>query len=150
MPYPAAYALYRFAAGMLAIRRDSASGRDSLRRAAAISRRLSARPLLARIEDVATRANLLLDPVDAGQAKSRPAGLSERELEVLGLMAAGMTNREIGDRLFITQKTASHHVSSVLGKLGVRTRSQAAAEAVRLNLAGGDGYRASARSEQPN
>jgi ATP/maltotriose-dependent transcriptional regulator MalT len=150
MPYPAAYALYRTASAMLAGRRDSAAGRDALRRAAATSRLLSARPLLAEIEDLAARANVQLDAPSAGKVNVRPAGLSERELEVLGLIAAGMTNREIGDRLFITPKTASHHVSSVLGKLGVRTRSEAAAEAVRMSLEAGGSHRTPVRTEQPN
>jgi DNA-binding NarL/FixJ family response regulator len=150
MPYPAAYALYRTASAMLAGRRDSAAGRDALRRAAATSRLLSARPLLAEIEDLAARANVQLDAPSAGKVSVRPAGLSERELEVLGLIAAGMTNREIGDRLFITPKTASHHVSSVLGKLGVRTRSEAAAEAVRMSLEAGGSHRTPVRTEQPN
>jgi DNA-binding NarL/FixJ family response regulator len=55
---------------------------------------------------------------------------------VLRLVAAGRTNREIADELFITEGTAGTHVSNILGKLGVRTRTEAAAIAHRLSLAG--------------
>ena len=53
--------------------------------------------------------------------------LTARELEVLDLVAAGWTNQQIGDRLFITRKTASVHVSNILAKLGAATRTEAAA-----------------------
>jgi DNA-binding CsgD family transcriptional regulator/tetratricopeptide (TPR) repeat protein len=53
-----------------------------------------------------------------------PAGLTEREAEVAELAAAGLTNREIADRLTLTEKTVSHHVSAVLGKLGARRRAE--------------------------
>ena len=67
-------------------------------------------------------------------------GLSKRELEVLGLIAQGRTNREIGDRLFISQKTVGVHVGNILAKLGVSGRVEAAAVAIRLGLeAGGTG-----------
>jgi DNA-binding CsgD family transcriptional regulator len=61
-------------------------------------------------------------------------GLSRRELEVLVLVTRGMTDREIGDSLFITRRTAAAHVASILAKLGVPSRSAAAAEAVRREL----------------
>jgi DNA-binding CsgD family transcriptional regulator len=67
-------------------------------------------------------------------------GLSRRELEVLGLIAQGRTNREIGDRLFISQKTVGVHVGNILAKLGVSGRVEAAAVAIRLGLeTGGQG-----------
>lgn len=61
-------------------------------------------------------------------------GLTRREAEVLELVAAGRTNRQIGAELFITEKTASIHVSRILAKLGVAGRGQAAAVAHRLGL----------------
>ena len=61
--------------------------------------------------------------------------LTDRELTVLGLVAEGHTNREIGETLFISEKTASVHVSRILAKLGVRSRVEAATSAHRLGLA---------------
>jgi DNA-binding CsgD family transcriptional regulator len=61
-------------------------------------------------------------------------GLTVRELDVLRLVAAGRSNREIADELFISVKTASVHVSNILAKLGVRGRGEAAATAHRLRL----------------
>jgi DNA-binding NarL/FixJ family response regulator len=65
----------------------------------------------------------------AGAAPSTDgvAGLTSRETEVLSLLAHGRTNREIGQALFITEKTASVHVSNILAKLGVSNRGEAAA-----------------------
>jgi DNA-binding NarL/FixJ family response regulator len=57
-----------------------------------------------------------------------------RELEVLRLVAAGLGNREIAAELFISPKTASVHVSNILGKLGVASRGEAAATAHRLHI----------------
>jgi DNA-binding CsgD family transcriptional regulator/tetratricopeptide (TPR) repeat protein len=64
-------------------------------------------------------------------------GLSNREREVLVLIAQGRTNREIGERLFISQKTVGVHVGRILSKLGVSGRVEAAAVAIRLGMAGG-------------
>ena len=61
-------------------------------------------------------------------------GLSNREREVLGLIVLGRTNREIGERLFISQKTVGVHVGNILSKLGVSGRVEAAAVAIRLGL----------------
>jgi DNA-binding CsgD family transcriptional regulator len=62
-------------------------------------------------------------------------GLSRREHEVLALISEGRTNREIGERLFISQKTVGVHVGNILAKLGVSGRVEAAAVAIRLGLA---------------
>ena len=69
-----------------------------------------------------TEANVLLDP------------LSERELEILKLIAQGMSNREIAATLFITEGTAKNHISNILSKLGVRDRTQAVLRAQELGL----------------
>ena len=69
-----------------------------------------------------------------GGAGGDTFGLSRRELEVLALIARGRTNREIGDRLFISQKTVGVHVGNILSKLGVSGRVEAAAVAIRLGL----------------
>jgi HD-GYP domain-containing protein (c-di-GMP phosphodiesterase class II) len=64
-----------------------------------------------------------------------PAGLSEREVEVLRAMARGLGNREIGSRLGISPRTAEHHVQNVYGKLGVTSRAAAAIFAMEHGLA---------------
>jgi DNA-binding NarL/FixJ family response regulator len=67
-------------------------------------------------------------------APSDAIGLTEREREVIRLVAAGQSNQQIAEALFITRKTASVHVSIILGKLGVANRVEAAAVAHRLGL----------------
>jgi DNA-binding CsgD family transcriptional regulator len=69
------------------------------------------------------------------RTQANPAGLTARELEILALVTAGERNGEIATRLFLSEKTVEHHVSSILRKLGVRSRAQAAATAQRLGLA---------------
>jgi DNA-binding NarL/FixJ family response regulator len=98
-------------------------------------------PLRAEIELLARRGRLRLqqqvDATAAPEAPPSPAaslGLTHRETEVLALVAAGRTNRQIGEALFITEKTASLHVSHILTKLGVAGRGEAAAIAHRLGL----------------
>ena len=61
--------------------------------------------------------------------RANPAGLTDRQLAVLGLVSEGMTNAEIADRLTVSVRTVDHHVAAVLGKLGVRSRREAAAAA---------------------
>jgi DNA-binding NarL/FixJ family response regulator len=69
---------------------------------------------------------------DAGDALVEP--LTKREREVLTLLAEGLTNRKIADRLRISEHTAKFHVNAVMGKLGVQTRAEAVVRAVRLGL----------------
>src|SRR5262249_28043695 len=99
---------------------------------------LGAEPLRREIEEVARRARVDLDRqrgvVDPPPKPDAAFGLTARELEVLGLLVAGLTNREIGGRLFISENTAGVHVSNILGKLGASRRLEAAAMAHRLGL----------------
>jgi DNA-binding CsgD family transcriptional regulator/tetratricopeptide (TPR) repeat protein len=68
------------------------------------------------------------------QTRANPAGLTARELEVLALVADGLRNADIAQRLVVSAKTIDHHVSAILRKLDVRTRGEAAAKAARLGL----------------
>jgi DNA-binding CsgD family transcriptional regulator len=81
--------------------------------------------------------NLGVKRIGRGPRRStvnNPRQLTSRQVEILVLLAEHMTNAEIAARLFITPKTVEHHVSAILGKLGVKSRTRAAAEAVRLGL----------------
>jgi DNA-binding NarL/FixJ family response regulator len=135
-PYPQAQALLHAAEAALAHGdRDGAAAR--LRRAAPLAAGLGARPLGEQIAILARRAGIRLDGEAAGQdAGAGELGLTERELEVLRLVAAGRSNRDIAAELFISPKTASVHVSNILGKLGVGSRGEAAARAHALRLFG--------------
>jgi len=141
-PYPLAVALLRSAEAALA-GGDRDGGGNQLRRAAELAQRLGARPLSDETALLARRARIPLgQPGDAADPRAAPAqisepdrlGLTARELEVLRLVAAGRSNREIAGELFISVKTASVHVSNILGKLGTATRGEAAATAYRLRL----------------
>ena len=131
-PYPLAYALLR-AAGAAATAGDRDAAASRLQQAAELAGQLRARPLLEQISRLARRAHVAITGTSpAGPAV--PFGLTGRELEVLRLVAAGLGNREIAAELFISPKTASVHVSNILGKLGVASRGEAAATAHRLHL----------------
>jgi len=75
----------------------------------------------------------VLDRVRHGErAPEELAGLTEREREILGLVTQGLTNRQIGERLYLAEKTVKNYVSSILAKLGLERRTQAAVLASRL------------------
>ena len=139
--YTAAYARFRQAEALLAAKAPRAQIQPVLRAAHRTTVALGVGPLGREIELLAGRGRLRLDEPTAGvaapEAPPTPAaslGLTRREAEVLALVAAGQTNRQIGAELFITEKTASIHVSRILAKLGVAGRGQAAAVAHRLGL----------------
>jgi DNA-binding CsgD family transcriptional regulator len=135
LPYEAAYARYREGEALLAGRHAATRTTASLQSAHAAARSMGARPLQTAIEDLATRGRIDLSGAEEARRQAeRPGGLSKREQEILNLVAAGWTNRQIGQSLFITEKTASHHVSNILAKLGVADRTAAAAEAIRLGI----------------
>jgi DNA-binding CsgD family transcriptional regulator len=67
--------------------------------------------------------------------KEHPAGLTRREGEILELIVQGLTNAEMAEQLYLSERTVEHHVSAVLGKLGVSSRSAARREATRRGLA---------------
>ena len=103
-----------------------------------LRRRSAPQPLVDDIEALARRARISLDapvvPV-LGESDAVRLGLTSREAEVLALVAVGKTNREIGAELFVSEKTASVHVSNILRKLGVSSRVDAAAIAQRVGVA---------------
>ena len=140
-PYPLAYSLLRLAeAAAAAGKRQEAS--RSVRQAYVLASGVGAAPIADEAAALARRTRLNLDdPV--GQAIA-PATedplarleLTEREREILVLLAAGRSNPQIAEALFISPKTASVHVSNVLAKLGVDSRVEAAAVAHRLGVTG--------------
>jgi DNA-binding CsgD family transcriptional regulator len=139
-PYRIAYAGFRHAEALLAAGdRDRAA--QVLGRAAEVTGRLGARPLEGEVQALARRARLDLAPPAAAAAPAAGApapaaqlGLTPREAEVLALVAAGRSNRQVAEALFISPKTVGVHVSNILAKLGVAGRVEAAAIAHRLGL----------------
>jgi DNA-binding CsgD family transcriptional regulator len=134
--YETARAQWRLAEALVeAGRRDEAAAVWRAARGAAS--RLRSAPLAGALDDLARRARLDPGTGNRGGHGTRPGGttplaaLTGREREVLRLLARGMSNREIGTELFITPKTASVHVSNILGKLGAASRTEAAAIAHR-------------------
>jgi len=138
-PHHAGYAWWRRAQAQLDAGQPASAAADALRAAAAAADGHA--PLLAQVRLLAERARITLQPEAQPQAQSRsqpqaPAGygLTARELAVLRLLAAGRSNAQIGAELYISPSTASVHVTSILRKLGVSSRVQAAALAERAGL----------------
>jgi DNA-binding CsgD family transcriptional regulator/tetratricopeptide (TPR) repeat protein len=150
-PYPAAYATWREAEALLAGRYRTAGAAEALRAAHQVAVHLGAEPFRRQVEELGRRARIsLLPPGGPGaptpgagsggagsETRSALSALTKRELQVLGLVAEGRTNRQVAAGLFISEKTASLHVSHILAKLGVASRVQAGALAHRLGLVGG-------------
>ena len=138
--YEAARTRWRLAEA-LAEAGDRPGAEEQWRLAARTAGQLRAAPLRAALDDLARRARLggtgapgQAPPEGTSAGGTGAGGLAAptaREREVLRLIAEGRTNREIGAALFISAKTASVHVSNILGKLGVASRTEAAAVALR-------------------
>ena len=102
-----------------------------------IASELGAQPLLDAAEALARGARLRVSPEEPEDTAPAPApapfGLTRREQEVCEVMAQGATNREIAAKLYISERTAAVHVSSILRKLGVQTRLEASLIVQRLS-----------------
>jgi DNA-binding NarL/FixJ family response regulator len=140
-PYPLAYTLLRLAEAQAAVG-DRLAAATSVRDAHDRAAEVGARPIVAEAAALAQRNRLDLAGTNATPvgpvAPADPFGrfgLTEREREVLLLLAGGQSNPQIAQTLFISPKTASVHVSNILAKLGVAGRVEAAAVAHRLGVA---------------
>ena len=98
------------------------------------ARRLRAEVTAGRLDSDAVAGVLDAAGQSGGVRRSRPAGLTERQIEVLRLMARGMSNRQLADRLVISRRTAEHHVQDVYLRIGVSTRAAAAMFAMEHGL----------------
>jgi DNA-binding NarL/FixJ family response regulator len=110
-----------------------------VRQAVAAFEALGAAPAIGqamrRLRDLGVRDLPSLRRGPRESTRANPAGLTSREAEVLALLAEGLRNTEIADRLFLTPKTVSHHLSAIYAKLGVSTRTEAARAAARVGIA---------------
>ena len=140
-PYLQAQARWRQAEAHLA-RREREPAAAAAREAQELAMRVGSEWLIVELASFAARARLDLGTPERAATpdptEERPFGLTERELQVLELVATGATNREIGERLFMAEKTASVHVSRILAKLDVRGRTEAAALAARQGIVAHD------------
>jgi DNA-binding CsgD family transcriptional regulator len=131
-----AYARWRAAEACLPRRSDRADGTAHLRRAHAMATELGAAPLLEQIQTLATSAGIALTAASPASAAGEEAlslpGLTARENEILRLVAAGYTYREIARALVISEKTVSAHISSMLRKTSTASRTELAQKYRRL------------------
>ncbi len=121
-----------------AMARADSGTEENLRSALDIFQRLGARPAADWTRPLLRELGIEQVPPRPREAtRVRPAMLTARQMEVLGLVTEGLTDAEIAERLFISPKTAGHHVSAILRKLGVRSRTEAAAAALKMGIAPG-------------
>jgi DNA-binding CsgD family transcriptional regulator len=123
---------HRLADARLRARGDRSRAAAELEAARVSATALGAAPLLADLDLLARRGRLADAAAEDADERLRDLGLTDREREVLGLVVEGRTNRQIGEALFISEKTASVHVTNLLRKLGVDNRRAAAEMARRL------------------
>ncbi len=109
--------------------RDREQARILLDEAQTIAVELGMRPLAKRVQERLDRIGSI-----APEPQDYPSGLSQREVEVLRLVAQGKSNREIGEELVITEGTARRHVSNIYQKIGLNNRSEATSYALREGL----------------
>jgi DNA-binding CsgD family transcriptional regulator/tetratricopeptide (TPR) repeat protein len=107
---------------------------EALAEALQIARRLGAEPLARRVSTRMRDLGMRIPRGPRRTTRANPAGLTARQLEVLALIAQGLTNAEIAERLVVSQRTAEHHVAAVLAKLGTANRRDAARRAAELRL----------------
>ena len=107
---------------------------EPLTEAIEIARRLGAEPLTRRVAGRLREQGLNVPRPARESTLANPAGLTARQLEVLALVARGLTNAEIAEHLVVSPRTAEHHVAAVLTKLGAATRRDAASRASELGL----------------
>jgi DNA-binding CsgD family transcriptional regulator len=107
---------------------------EGLREALDICTWLGARPLATMVSRRLRELGASVPRGPRPSTRENPAGLTSRESEILELLAEGLRNAEIADRLVLSRRTVDHHVSAILRKLDVRTRGEAAAAASRLGL----------------
>ena len=131
-PYQASYARLRQAEARLATG-DRQASVAALRAAHAAAVALGAGPLLRDLEALAKRARIAL-PAAAPAAVQAPFDLTPRELTVLELVAAGRTNRQIAEELYLSTRTVDVHVHRILAKLDAANRVEAAGIAHRLGI----------------
>jgi DNA-binding CsgD family transcriptional regulator len=130
-PYPAAYSRLRLAEASFARKARRTAATTAIRQAYATARAMGAKPFAAEITTIASRARVTLTSDDDTVPRPGTApedelgGLTGREREVLAALAEGLTNKEIGQRLFISERTVGVHVGHIFDKLQVRTRVQA-------------------------
>jgi DNA-binding CsgD family transcriptional regulator len=131
--YEAARSRWRLAEALLAAG-DRAAAAEQARAAHEVAVRLGAVPLRTAVEALVRRGRLHVDVPGMAPAADILAVLTPREAEVLGLLAQGRTNRQIGAELYISEKTASVHVSNIIAKLGASGRTEAVAIAAQRGL----------------
>ena len=138
-----AYVRFRLAEALLTARSPRRDAVHALSEASAHATALGALPLLRSIEALARRSRIDIasvepdtrrDGAERVPSSAEDHGLTAREREVLALLVEGHTNKRIAEQLFISESTAGVHVSNILGKLGVTSRTEAATVAARLGL----------------